>query len=132
MLRGIVNNFKCSSFFSLLHLHVRRFYFSCFPLPVHLWRCFWKHVYKSLSYSAIIWLQCTITLSSNNCLIVIAVSALHILYLHALGQHSLHFKLVFICSKGAIDFPLLTAHFYFPIKGVFLFQRRIIKWPTQK
>ena len=32
-----------------LRLHVRRFSFSCFPLTVQLWRCFYKNVYESLS-----------------------------------------------------------------------------------
>ena len=53
MVRGIVNNFKCSYFFSFLHLRVRSFSFFCLPLPAPLWRCF-KRMFKSLCLCAII------------------------------------------------------------------------------
>ena len=76
MVLGIVNNFKCSSFFYFLHLRVPSFSLCpsiyarspfhcidvplavcaskvsllfCLPVPVHLWRCFQKNVYESIS-----------------------------------------------------------------------------------
>ena len=94
MVRGIVNNFICSSFFSFLHLHVCRFSLSCFPLPVHFGTAF-KRMFTSRCLCAII-RQCTITLSQNTCapiyfLFVLlncngSLSSAYSVYLHFLGH----------------------------------------------
>ena len=49
------------------------------------------------------WIDAPLSVFCLFCFIVIAASALHMLYLH--------FKLVFICSEGAIASLLWTAHF---------------------
>ena len=52
MVRRIFEIFICSSFCSFLRLHVCRFSYSFFPLPVHFGAAwFWKNVYESLVFA---------------------------------------------------------------------------------
>ena len=113
MVRDIVDNFKCSYFFSFLHLHVRSFSFSCFPLTVFYGAAF-ERMFTNRCLCAII-RQCTITLSLYRrhllrflfcfALIVIAASALHILSTIAIActrSPLLALPIIFICSEGTI------------------------------
>ena len=132
MVRGIVDNFKCSSFFYFLRLYVCRFSFSCLTLPVR----FWKNVYEALSLRHFktvhdhpfiekmsplsvfdfVLLNCTCSLSAaHSDLIAYSRS-----------------PLLFICCEGARASLTWTLHFYFHIKGGLQFQQRIIKWPAQR
>ena len=122
MVHGIVDIFKCSYFFSFLRLHVCMFSFSCFPLPVLLWRCFWTIIHELLySLNRYPPLRFLFVLLNFNC----SLSAAHSVYLNFL-------QLVFICYEGAIASLLWTSHFYFPLKGPLPFQWWKIKWPAQR
>ena len=46
-----------------LHLHVCRFYFSCLPVTVRWWRCFWKNV----AVFALLWDSAWLPLSLYRC-----------------------------------------------------------------
>ena len=118
MVQGTVNIFKSLSYFTFLHLNVCRFSFFLLPfarqfIALLLKECLRVAVFAPLEDSARSPFHCTLSVFCMFCLIVIAVSALHILFLH--------FKLVFICSEGAIASLLWTTQFYFHLIGGMLF-----------
>ena len=73
-----------------------------FPLPVHIWRCFWKNVYESLSlrhyktvheHPFIVEMSLTLLVLLNcNC----SLSSARLYLQHLLGYTSSYFKLVSI------------------------------------
>ena len=134
MVRGIVDHFKCSSFFSFLRLYMSAgSLFLAYLCPSIYGAAFYR-MFTSRCLCAVIG-QCTITplcflfvWLNCNC----KISAGHSVFLYFLCHHSKNLKLVFICCEGAIASLLWTAHFYFPIKEGLLFQQRIIKWPAQR
>ena len=108
MVRGIVNNSECSSFYLLSPSARPQFLFFLLPFALPFMALLLKECLMGLCLCAII-RQCTITLSLNRChshclfcLIVIAALALHILYFNLLGHHSSRTlnQFLFLLSTG--------------------------------
>ena len=116
----VVNNFKCSSFFSFLPLHISRFSFSCFPSSVHLWHCFVRmftircHC-AIIRHSAQLPSHCNCRLNSSHFVLSCARSPL------------LALQVSFTLRCGSNSVPAVNPTFFFPIKEGLPFQQRIIK-----
>ena len=111
MVRGIVDNFKCSQFFSFLHLHVSRLSFLA-SLCSSIYDAAFERMLTSRGLCAII-RQCRITLSliqmfaqlNCNC----SLNTAHSVYLHFLGQ-SLELKDSFFCCAVTLNRTFLHSY----------------------